>query len=214
MTPEALARKKIDELLLLAGWQLQDRKSVRFNAGVGIAVREVEFKDGNADYVLFVNRVPVGVIEAKKIGTTLSGVSEQSMKYLRSAPKDFPAPAKPMCFHYESTGVETYFRNLRHPEARARRVLAFHKPETLLEISQQTATLRQCLKEMPALDIQGLRDCQIEAVNELELSFAENRPRALIQSAKLTKTSCHQLQIVWLALNEWRIRNSGKKFRN
>ena len=183
MTPEELARIKIDELLIEAGWEIQNKKDANFSAGIGVAIREVAFNDGEADYVLFVNRIPVGVIEAKKVGTTLSGVSEQSMKYMLSYPKDFPKPKKPMCFHYESTGVETFFRDLRDPEPRSRRVFAFHKPETLFEYYQQSDTLRARLKTLPELIRDGLRDCQIESIEELEKAFAENSPRSLIQMA-------------------------------
>ncbi len=34
-------------------------------------------------------------------------------------------------FAYESTGVETFFRDERDPEPRSRRVFAFHTPQLL-----------------------------------------------------------------------------------
>jgi type I restriction enzyme R subunit len=37
--------------------------------------------------------------------------------------------------------------------------------------------------DLPTLQIDGLRDCQINAITKLETSFKENRPRALIQMA-------------------------------
>lgn len=89
-------------------------------------------------------------------------------------------------FSYESTGTETYFRDNRDPDARSRRVFGFHKPETLREWSSQPETLRSRLKIMPSnhpLIKEGLRDCQFEAIQNLEESFAEARPRALIQMA-------------------------------
>jgi len=39
------------------------------------------------------------------------------------------------------------------------------------------------LLSLPVLPTDGLRDCQIRAINNLEVSFKENRPRALIQMA-------------------------------
>ncbi len=78
MKPEESARKKIDELLELAGWKLQDYKDLNLGAGVGVAVREYPLKSGFADYMLFVERHAVGVVEAKPAGTTLSGVCEQT----------------------------------------------------------------------------------------------------------------------------------------
>jgi type I restriction enzyme R subunit len=62
-------------------------------------------------------------------------------------------------------------------------VFAFHKPEILKEWIEQPDTLRARLKQLPPLDTEGLRDCQIEAIANLERSFAQARPRALIQMA-------------------------------
>jgi len=75
------------------------------------------------------------------------------------------------------------FADLRDPEYRSRRVFAFHKPETLHEWVNQTDTLRSRLQNLPPLLTEGLWDAQIEAINKIEESFAENRPRALIQMA-------------------------------
>ncbi|MGH7862357.1 MAG: DEAD/DEAH box helicase family protein, partial [Candidatus Dormibacteraceae bacterium] len=47
----------------------------------------------------------------------------------------------------------------------------------------QNATLRARLRRLPPLPSTGLRACQVEAVTNLERSFAANRPRALIQMA-------------------------------
>jgi type I site-specific restriction endonuclease len=92
-------------------------------------------------------------------------------------------------FTYESTGIETNFRDQRDPDSRSRPVFAFHTPEHLLELVQQgnacpaRATLRARLRQFPALNTAPLRECQIDAVTSLEKSLASNRPRALIQMA-------------------------------
>jgi type I restriction enzyme R subunit len=81
LKPEEEARKKIDALLELAGWKIQDLKDLNLGAAEGVAVREFPLKGGGfADYLLFVERHALGVIEAKPEGTTLSGVSEQTEK--------------------------------------------------------------------------------------------------------------------------------------
>jgi type I restriction enzyme R subunit len=183
MKPEEEARKKIDELLTEAGWLVQNFKDLNIGAGLGVAVREFPLKSGFADYMLFVERHAVGVVEAKPIGTTLSGVSEQTEKYLHSFPADLPHVGDALPFAYESTGAETFFRDIHDPDSRSRRVFAFHKPETLHEWVHQEHTLRARLRTMPPLITEGLRDCQIEAIENLERSFAEDRPRALIQMA-------------------------------
>jgi type I restriction enzyme R subunit len=183
MKPEEEARAKIDALLEKAGWLVQSFENLDFSAGLGVAVREFPLKSGFADYVLFVERHAVGVVEAKPVGTTLSGVSEQTEKYLRNFPQHVPHIGDCLPFAYESTGVETYFRDMRDPDCRSRRVFSFHKPETLHEWVHQENTVRARLRNMPSLVTEGLRDCQIEAIENLERSFAESRPRALIQMA-------------------------------
>ena len=90
---------------------------------------------------------------------------------------------EPLPFAYESTGIETLFRDIRDPDFRSRRVFAFHKPETLFEWLSMKETLRARLKEMPILTSEGLRDCQTEAIENLEKSFHETKPKALIQMA-------------------------------
>ncbi|HAV42766.1 TPA: type I site-specific deoxyribonuclease [bacterium] len=183
MKPEEETREKIDQLLEIAGWKVQDLRELNLGASQGVAVREFPLESGNADYLLFVDREAVGVVEAKPIGTTLSGVAEQSEKYLTNIPKEIPHVREPLPFAYESTGIETFFRDTRDPEPRSRRVFAFHKPETLKEWLSHSDTLRARLKYLPQLITRDLRDCQIEAIQNLEQSLAESKPRALVQMA-------------------------------
>jgi type I restriction enzyme R subunit len=183
MKPEEEARKKIDQLLEAAGWKIQNIDELNLGASLGGAVREFPLKSGHADYLLLVNRNAVGVIEAKPEGTTLSGVAEQSETYLSSIPENLPHIQEPLPFAYESTGTETFFRDLRDPNPCSRRIFAFHKPETLSEWLSQKDTLRARLKSLPPLGVKGLRNCQVEAIQNLENSFAEAKPRALLQMA-------------------------------
>jgi len=183
MKPEDRAREKIDDLLRKAGWLVQDYRELNLGLSLGVVVRNFPLKTGFADYMLFVDRKAVGAVEAKPEGTTLSGVAEQSDKYLKGLPDNIPHVGEPLPFAYESTGVETFFRDLRDPESRSRRVFAFHKPEIFLEWLSQGDTLRARLRNMPPLITEGLRHCQVEAIGNLERSFAEARPRALIQMA-------------------------------
>ena len=181
--PEELARQKIDKLLQAAGWQVQDCKDINLSASLGVAVREFPLTNGAVDYLLFVDKKAVGVLEAKKVGTTLSGVSEQTEKYLQGLPDNIPNFQNPLALAYESTGVVTYFRDNRDPEPRSRPVFAFHKPETMAEWYTQETTLRARLRTMPPLITESLWDSQTEAIVNLEESFRDDRPRALIQMA-------------------------------
>ena len=119
MTPEAKARQQIDVMLTASGWVVQDYNALNPSARQGIAVREVPLKSGRCDYLLLVDRVPVGVIEAKKQGNTLSAVADQSGHYAENLP-DFLAALTPgrLRFLYESTGAETFFRDEADPRMR------------------------------------------------------------------------------------------------
>jgi|GEM_PF-3037145 len=90
MTPEEEARQKIDVLLTAAGWAVQDKRDYNPAAAAGVAIREFPLTTGEADYLLVAGRKPVGVVEAKPAGTTLSGVAEQSGKYLLGVPDYLP----------------------------------------------------------------------------------------------------------------------------
>ena len=174
--PEQIARTTIDAMLAAAGWTVQDTKELNLSASQGVAVREMQSQGGPADYILFVDGKALGVVEAKKEGTTLSGVAEQSQRYT-AAKKWIPQCwADPLPFTYETTGIETNFRDQRDPDSRSRPVFAFHTPEHLLELVQQQDTLRGRLKQFPELNTAPLRDCQIEAITKLEKSLSENRP--------------------------------------
>ena len=125
----------------------------------------------------------IGTVEAKPEGHSLTGVEEQSAKYVAGVPFGLPHWDSPLPFCYESTGAETCFTNRLDPDPRSRRVFAFHRPETLLAWVQQEKQLAQRLRELPPLAAGTLWPAQIEAITNLEKSFAAGRPRALIQMA-------------------------------
>jgi type I restriction enzyme, R subunit len=196
-TPEELARQKIDASLEECGWRIQDYKKLDLSAARGIAIREVRLKEGRCDYLLLIDRKPVGIIEAKKAGVTLSTVAFQSGQYAKNLPDFLRGPLTGhLPFLYESTGIETYFRDERDPHPRSRRVFAFHRPETLSKWLDEPDTLRRRLAEMPfkhPYNGENVRVCRVEAISGLEQSFAEAQPRALIQMATgagKTLTAC------------------------
>jgi type I restriction enzyme, R subunit len=200
-TPEDRARKIIDDLLEKAGWLLQNREQANVNAGPGVAIRGFPLKSGHgfADYLLYVDGLAAGVIEAKKQGETLIGFETQTTKYSEGLPEGLKAHRRPLPFLYQSTGAETRFTNLLDPDPRSRQVFAFHGPETfskwLEDEGKATGSiLRARLKRMPPLVEEGLRSIQVRAIHKLEESLADNRPRALIQMASgsgKTFTACN-----------------------
>ena len=183
-TPEQAARENIDSLLTQAGWAVQDKESIDFSAGLGVAIREYQTDTGPADYVLFIDQKPVGVVEAKPEhwGHKITTVEEQSGRYA-SAKLKWVSKSTPLPFVYESTGVLTRFTDGRDPRPRSREVFNFPRPETMQGWYTRSATLRARLRALPSLEPTGLRACQVNAIEKLEASFKDDRPRALIQMA-------------------------------
>ncbi|WP_329562103.1 type I restriction endonuclease subunit R [Kitasatospora sp. NBC_01266] len=199
---EAEARRAIDEQLYAAGWVIQNAHQMNLGATQNgsdlpaVAVREVTMATGRADYVLYVDRKMVGVIEAKREGTSLPGAELQLARYSSGLTTDQRMTAWSsdtfdggLPFGYLATGVETQFVNRLDPEPCSRPVFAFHRPETLArwlreaEEDEARPTLRARLRAMPALMDRRLRPAQHTAVAGLEDSLAHDRPRALIQMA-------------------------------
>jgi len=181
--PEQEARDTIDKQLNASGWAVQDKDKIDWNESIGIAIREYQTDVGPTDYVLFVERRPVGIIEAKK--------EEEGHKLISHEPQsEFYAKGKlkyldndPLPFVYESTGTITRFTDYRDPKPRSRTVFTFHRPETFKEWLKEGTSLRARVLDIPELPESILRNCQINAIKNLEISFKENKPRSLIQMA-------------------------------
>lgn len=181
--PEQIARDNIDKQLKACGWVIQGIKQINLNAGIGVAVKEYLTDVGPADYVLFVDGKPCGVIEAKREeeGHRMTVHEGQGEDYANAKLKHLKN--EPLPFVYISTGEVTRFTDFTDPKPRAREVFSFHRPETLRDWVKRDKSLRRRLLDLPALQTDGLRDCQINAITKLETSLKENRPRALIQMA-------------------------------
>ena len=191
---ETETRELIDEKLEAAGWVIQDKKQINLMAGDyginGVAVREMDTDTGPADYMLFINGEACGIIEAKREGSLLGGVAEQSQRYAtsdlkhtqRSAANDEPLP-----FLYEATNHEIRFRDEHDPQPRSRNIFHFHQPATLkkwlTDYNDQDGTFRSRLQHLPELNTKGLRACQIDAITGIEHSLKQAKPRALLQMA-------------------------------
>lgn len=184
MTPEQRAREVIDRKLLQSGWIIQDVKSLNPMAAMGVAVREFPTSTGEVDYALFVEGVPVGVVEAKKseAGEDITAVEKQSARYANSSFKWVKCEYR-IRFAYEATDKLTRFTDYADIKYRSRKVFSFHRPETLAALLKQPDTLRNNMKHFPPLDTTGFRQCQITAIQNLDASFAHNKPRALVQMA-------------------------------
>jgi type I restriction enzyme, R subunit len=181
--PEQIARNNIDKQMKACGWVIQSVKQINLYAGIGVAVKEYLTDVGPADYVLFVEGKPCGVIEAKREeeGHRMNIHEVQGEEYAKAKLKHLKN--EPLPFVYISTGEVTRFTDFTDPKPRAREVFCFHRPETLRDWLKSEKSLRRRFIDLPTLQTDGLRECQINAIEKLEVSFKENRPRALIQMA-------------------------------
>jgi type I restriction enzyme, R subunit len=178
-------------MLIASGWAVQSKGKLDLHAGLGQAVREYQTDIGPADYVLFVDQAAVGVIEAKRgeEGQSITSVEDQTKGYSIANLK-WIKNSNPLPFLYESTGVITRFTDARDPKPRSREIFSFPRPETLRKEIESGTSLRQRLQSIPPLNpgklpaaALGLRDCQENAVTNLEISLKRAHPRALIQMA-------------------------------
>lgn len=184
MSPEEKARLAIDKKLKAAGYAVQDVKEFNPAASLGVAVREWQTDSGPCDYLILIGGKPCGLIEAKERdkGEKLTSVAEQTRRYAESQLK-YASPNVDIRFAYEATDVLTRFCDYHDIDYRSREVFSFHRPEQLAAWLKDDDTLRNRLRVFPEFDTEGFRACQINAITNLERSFGENRPRALIQMA-------------------------------
>jgi len=196
LQPEEQARVLIDEQLTQAGWHVCDRQDIDLVNQYGNAVREVvmDAGHGRADYLLYVDKRVVGVIEAKPIGTTLSGVQWQSAMYAAGLPEAYRETAvlkdDRLPFIFEASGTETHYTNGFDPDPRARKIFNFPQPETLARITRDAEanpdapTWRARVHNMPPYDDYDLRPASKVAVGAIEDSLAaQQHSRSLVQMA-------------------------------
>lgn len=184
MTPEEKARLIIDEKLCQAGWVIQDMNRLNLAVSLGVAVREFPTSTGEVDYALFIDGQPIGVVEAKReeAGQSITDVEVQSGRYANSTFK-WVREDYSIRFAYEATDKLVRFTDYKDIKYRSRTVFSFHCPETLRELLRQPDTIRNNMKHFPVLDETGFRKCQVNAIKKLDESFADNRPKALVQMA-------------------------------
>ena len=187
MTPEEKARITIDRWFNDSGWQVVNRDEYEANISA-VAIREGNLE---ADYFLFINGKAIGVLEAKREEVDVSShvVSEQVETYAKSVPSYYQAWKRPLPFLYKSNGKELLFKDMRNPDANWETLSKIHTPNDLVK----KFGIDDPFAGLPTLPKKGLRDCQYEAVTELEKSFKSGQKRALMvlaTGAGKTYTAC------------------------
>ncbi len=152
---------------------------------LGVVIREFPLSTGSADYMFFVDRKAVGVIEAKAEGTTLSGVVSQSGKYLDGFPENIKTYSNPLPFAYESTGVETFFRDIIDKEPKSKRLFA------LPSLKEQQKIVEDIEKHLSVADkVEIIIDEQLIKAQRLKLKALKRKGlRKVFNTYYVTKSA-------------------------
>ena len=178
MTPEEKARQKIDRMFEDAGWAVVDRD--HYSPTLSAAAIKEGLLNGNleADYFLFINGKAVGVLEAKHKGIDVSGdvVMEQAHTYAKNVPDCYQAIENPLPLIYTSNGENVFFEDFRKQDGNIEQIDRIHTPKEIVK----KLGIPDYWAALPTLRLRGLRDCQFEAITELEKSFRTGQNRALM----------------------------------
>ena len=193
MTPEKRARKQIDLLLTNSGWKIVARDE--FSPALSAVAVEEGLLKGNleADYLLFLEGKAIGVLEAKKEDIDLLSVAaHQAENYTHKLPlwcaswsenRDLPLV-------YLSNGKELFYRNMQDESTSEYKPLnEMHSPKDIVKLTG----ISSYFAGLPTLQKKGLRDCQYDAITNLENSFRNGQKKALVvlaTGAGKTFTAC------------------------
>ena len=176
MTPEELARVKIDKQLNNAGWDIVSRLDYLPNSTVAIMEGLMQ---GNteSDYLLFVEGKAIAVIEAKKEENNLGAVVAQQAENYAHTPQSWYGLWFPglIPLVYLANGKKIYFKNLLDADSDYEEITEFHTPKQMLKLTGKKSEFGA----LPRIEKKGLRDCQYDAEVALEASFKTGKKKAL-----------------------------------
>src|SRR4051794_36862036 len=74
---EQVARDKVDLLLALLQWILQDKRAINFNAALGGVIREYQTEIGPVDTIMSPDKRTIGVIEVEREAPQFAAIVAQ-----------------------------------------------------------------------------------------------------------------------------------------
>lgn len=195
LLPEQKARVKIDKVLESAGWTVVARDEYT-NAINAQAVKE-NILQGNkeADYILYLDGKAIGVLEAKREDNQLGlAVAEQAQNYANILPIWVQTWKNPLPFIFLSNGNLLLFKDMREAKPCYKVLKKMFTPKELVQLAGDDIQSEYAkLPSLPPVGPKGLRECQFEAITNLELSFKQGLKKALIvlaTGAGKTFTAC------------------------
>ncbi|MBR4681399.1 MAG: DEAD/DEAH box helicase family protein, partial [Fibrobacter sp.] len=200
LKPEEEARVLIDEKLATAGWAVVSRSEYSEKQNAQAVMEAITIGKKEADYILFLDGKAIGVLEAKRAENNLgTQVADQVAGYSIGLPSWCQTWSTPLPFLFMSNGDKLLFCD--------RRDFAAGEPLEFVELKKMftpkelatRAELKSEFAKMPAVPAvqtkakAGLRQCQYDAICNLELSFKHGKKKALIvlaTGAGKTFTAC------------------------
>lgn len=176
MTPEELARIKIDKQLRSAGWDIVSRDE--YVPGYSLAVKEA-LMQGNkeSDYLLFIDNKAIAVVEAKKESNSLGEVVAEQAEYYATHPQFWYGlwtdGIIPLVFL--ANGNKLYFKNLLNPDSEYEEIKEMFSPKKMLKLLGFSSEYGA----LPRIEKAGLRDCQYDAEVALEASLKAGKKKSL-----------------------------------
>lgn len=177
---------RIDNVLTQLGWRgVKYHDDLEISQLNGYWVGEYPLATGKADYVLIINGLLVGIIEAKKISKDPLSAIEQAKRYSRGAFNgvgDWRGYRVP--FLYSSNGESIYFLDVRQEHNLTRSISSFHTPSGLLELlNRNETTSNDWLSSNAIEENQYLRPYQVEAIASIEKAIREGKRELLVAMA-------------------------------
>ena len=191
LKPEEIARVKIDEQLVDAGWHIADRSHFTYDHNATALTEGLLDGNHEADYLLFVDGKVIGVLEAKRSDIDLkSAAGGQAANYAHIIPEEYPRWNDEPCVVLLANGEKILLRNPGTGEYNP--VSSMPTPKMCLELSG-IKSYWGGLPELKDSERRALRACQVETVTNLETSFRRGADKALVvlaTGAGKTYTAC------------------------
>jgi hypothetical protein len=214
---------EVERKLVQAGWTILDYKQHNLSKLESVALKNVptssriDRQEILSQYWLYIDRQVVGVVLIVKDGSKMFHLDGPSFFMQQEMLRQLPGismtrKALPFAYAIDSNGLGAHFKSYLEPQPLSRAVFTFHQPETLgLWLEQAPPGIpnrnnnlfRSKMLRMPTLRSEELQARQgalhSKAIQALEHSLAENRPRTLLHMATGTgKTSMMIASIVRL----------------
>lgn len=191
MTPEQKARQIIDRTFRLSGWGIVDRDNYSPELSA-VAIEEGLMRNNlEADYLMFLSGKAVAVLEAKRaeVDVLAPHVKQQAENYAHNIISWCQSIQIPLPLVYISNGNKIIYKDLRKQGSEYIEIPKIHTPKEIKNILGIT----DFYAGLPNLERDGLRDCQYEAITNLEQVFRAGYRKGLIHiatGAGKTWTAC------------------------